>query len=193
MRPVPRGDRELSFALGAIIAPDFPHTAPHSSRRRCLVESSQPSGMTVPGGLRRPRLNARRAHVHQGVSRKTAVSARSSRWSRVAWWFPPAIQSSPASKTRCVSRHSSSAGATQPGFQKCRSRWTRGRPVFAESAREKVLLPAPVNPVTTTRRPMASGPRGLIVAHVLGREAGRVSVLSRLTHCCTTSLRMAEF
>ncbi len=28
-----------------------------------------------------------------------------------------------------------------------------GRPVFAESAREKVLLPAPAGPVTITRRP----------------------------------------
>jgi hypothetical protein len=28
-----------------------------------------------------------------------------------------------------------------------------GRPVFAESARENVLFPAPAMPVTTTRRP----------------------------------------
>ena len=31
--------------------------------------------------------------------------------------------------------------------------WMTGRPVFAESARENVLFPAPAMPVTTTRRP----------------------------------------
>jgi hypothetical protein len=57
---------------------------------------------------------------------------------------------------RDVQSFSSSDGSTQPGFQKCTSRWIVGRPVFAASCRAKVLLPAPAMPVTTTRRPMRS-------------------------------------
>ena len=58
-------------------------TPPHSSRKRRLTESSQPSGIS-PTGLRSPRTNARLAHNHQGVSRKTTVSARSSRRASVS-------------------------------------------------------------------------------------------------------------
>ena len=43
--------------------------------------------------------------------------------------------------------------SAQPGSQKWKSRTMTGRPVFAESARENVLFPAPAMPVTTTRRP----------------------------------------
>ena len=56
------------------------------------------------------------------------------------------IHSSLVSRPRCFSRHSSSDGSTQPGFQKWMSRWMTGRPVLADSARENVLLPAPAMP-----------------------------------------------
>jgi len=88
----------------------------HSSRKRRQPESSQPSGIS-PTGLRSPRTNARHAHLHQGVSRSTTVSARASRSSSVWRSLPSMIQASPASRVRCVSRHASSDGLTQPGFQ----------------------------------------------------------------------------
>ena len=96
-------------------------TNPHSSRKRRHAESSQPSGIS-PTGFDSPRLNARDAHVHQGVSRSTTVSARASRSSSVSRSLPSAIQALPASTRRCVSRHSSSEGLTQPGFHWYRSR-----------------------------------------------------------------------
>ena len=133
-------------------------TNPHSSRRRRQAESSQPSGIP-PTGFDSPRLNARDAHVHQGVSRSTTVSARASRSSSESRSFPSAIQASPASTRVCVARHSSSDGRTQPGFHWYRSRWITGKPVFADNAREKVLFPDPAIPITSTRRPTApAGP-----------------------------------
>lgn len=65
------------------------------------------------------------------------------------------IQRWAASKVRCISTSSSSGTRTQPGLQVCRSRWIKGRPVFAASWRENVLFPAPAMPVTTTRLVMA--------------------------------------
>ena len=59
-------------------------TTRHSSRNRRITESSQPSGISVPTGLRIPRTNARAAQVHHGVSRTTTVSARSRRRSSVS-------------------------------------------------------------------------------------------------------------
>ena len=96
-------------------------TNPHSSRKRRHAESSQPSGIS-PTGFDSPRLNARDAHVHQGVSRSTTVSARARRSSSVSRSLPSAIQALPASTRLCVSRHSSSDGLTQPGFHWYRSR-----------------------------------------------------------------------
>src|SRR5581483_7462997 len=89
------------------------------------------------------------------------------------------IQSDAATNRLCTCRHSSSAGATQPGFQKWRSRWMSGRPVLAASAREKVLLPDPANPVTRTRRPI-SGPART------GRKDSRAAPLAG------TALRQGE-
>ena len=133
-------------------------TNPHSSRKRRQAESSQPSGIS-PTGFDSPRLNARAAHVHQGVSSSTTVSARSSRSSSVSRSLPSAIQALPASTRRCAARHSSSDGLTQPGFHSYRSRWITGKPVFADSARENVLFPDPAIPMTSTRWPMApAGP-----------------------------------
>ncbi len=123
----------------------------HSSRHRAQREYSQPDGSA--GGIVNPRRSARHEHRHHGMSSTTAVSASSSRRSSVSWQLPSAIHSSPASATRCVSRHSVSDGATQPGCQKWRSRWMSGKPVRAASSAASVLLPEPARPVMTTRRP----------------------------------------
>ena len=147
-------------------------TNPHSSRNRRQAESSHPSGIS-PTGFDSPRLNARAAHVHQGVSSITTVSARSSRSSSVSRSLPSAIQALPASTRRCAARHSSSDGLTQPGFHWYRSRWITGKPVFADSARENVLFPDPAIPMTSTRWPMApAGPSIRVRLSVVFPTAG---------------------
>ena len=45
-----------------------------------------------------------------------------------------------------------------------------GRPVFAESARENVLLPAPAIPVTTTRRPTSRGAEPSVIGPTLSER-----------------------
>lgn len=101
-------------------------------------------------------MNARQEQIHQGVAMTMNVSARQNRRS-LSTSLLSTIHFSSASRVRCFSMNSSAGTRTQPGCQLCRSRWISGRPVFVDSARENVLLPAPAIPVTTMRLPIVEG------------------------------------
>ena len=85
MVPVPRQGLELEFAVRSAELPDAPDQPPfvaQPSQSRLVAAVGQ---LEASRTLANPRTNARRAQTHQGVSRYTTVSARSSRRSSVAW------------------------------------------------------------------------------------------------------------
>jgi hypothetical protein len=121
-------------------------------RRRCLTRHV--STHHQKSVRSRDRRTALYTHRSSSKSSRRTVSARASRAVSTSYGprSPSMIQSSTAASSVCTATQRSRSSGARSADQKCASSSTTGIPVTRPSRTDRVVLPAPPRPSTTTRR-----------------------------------------